>query len=51
MYRKSNESKNDDETLIIDEEDWNNLKSITTFKEYVNCDANIMTSKFYTITG
>lgn len=34
----------------MNEKDWNNFESIITFKECVNCDADVMKSNLCTIT-
>lgn len=44
-----NDDESDDETIIIDEEDWNLLRAEITFEEYVNCDIDIMTSELCTV--
>ena len=41
--------ESDDETIIMDKEDWNLLRAESTFEEYVNCDLDIMTSELCTI--
>lgn len=42
-------NESDDETVIMDEEDWNLLRADITFEEYVNCDTDIITSELFTI--
>lgn len=41
--------ESDDDTIIMDEDDWNLLRAETTFEEYLNCDIDIMTSELCTV--